>query len=94
MIGGGSVAACQTAPGGERAAVESSQARALARASAAAASQAGASQDPNRIVCISGPPTGTRVSPQRVCMTAAEWEQQRRELQAAVEAGQRRRDLD
>lgn len=42
-------------------------------------------KDPNRMVCEAIEETGTRLSSRKVCMTAAEWTEQRRLDRALVE---------
>ena len=41
--------------------------------------------DPNKLVCKRFKESGSRLAGKKVCMTAAEWERQRREEQQMVE---------
>lgn len=49
--------------------------------------------NPNEMICRSVRDTGSRVARTRVCMTRAQWSQQRREHQFDVENAQTRRSL-
>ena len=46
-------------------------------------------KDPNRKICETVEETGTRLGAKRICMTAAQWEQQRRNDRESVERAQR-----
>ena len=46
-------------------------------------------KDPNRKICERVEKTGSRVNVVRICMTAAQWEEQRRENREHVERVQR-----
>ena len=46
--------------------------------------------DPNRMVCESIKITGSRLGRQRVCMTAAQWDEERRLTRQGVERLQQR----
>ena len=47
------------------------------------------SQDPNKVVCERVETTGTRLGAKRVCMTSAQWADQRREQREDLERVQR-----
>ena len=47
--------------------------------------------DPNRVVCKRNKVSGSRLTAKKVCMTAAEWERQRREDQQLAEKVQNSR---
>jgi len=47
-------------------------------------------KDPNRIICQRIEETGSRVASKRVCMTAQQWEEQRRSDREYVEDAQQR----
>lgn len=47
------------------------------------------SQDPNKVICERAETTGTRLGAKRVCMTAAQWAEQRREQREDLERVQR-----
>ena len=44
--------------------------------------------DPNRTICKSANPTGSRLSKKRTCMTAREWGLAKQDTRTAVERGQ------
>lgn len=46
-------------------------------------------KDPNRIICEKQEVLGSRVATKKVCMTAAQWEERRREDRDAIDKGQR-----
>jgi hypothetical protein len=56
---------------------------------AAAEDKGAESKDPNRIICEKQEVAGSRVATKKVCLTAAQWEERRREDREAVEKGQR-----
>jgi hypothetical protein len=62
---------------------------ALVPAIAAAEDKKTDAKDPNRMICERQKSTESRVATKRVCMTAAEWEQRRREDREEIEKGQR-----
>jgi len=45
--------------------------------------------DPNRIICEKQEVLGSRVATKKICMTAAQWEDRKREDREAIEKGQR-----
>ena len=47
-------------------------------------------KDPNRIICERIQDTGSRIGSKRICMTALQWEEQRRRDRESVEENQRR----
>jgi hypothetical protein len=47
-------------------------------------------KDPNRIICEKIQDTGSRVASSKVCMTAQQWEEKRRNDRAYVEDSQQR----
>jgi hypothetical protein len=47
-------------------------------------------KDPNRIICEKIQDTGSRVATSKVCMTAQQWEEKRRNDRAYVEDSQQR----
>lgn len=47
-------------------------------------------KDPNRIICERIQDTGSRLASKRICMTALQWEEQRRQDRNAVEENQRK----
>ena len=49
------------------------------------------SADPNKLICKRDKVVGSRLSAKKVCMTAAEWERQRREDQQLAERVQANR---
>jgi hypothetical protein len=55
----------------------------------AAAEEKKDAKDPNRIICERQKSTESRVATKRVCMTAAEWDERKREDRDAIEKGQR-----
>jgi hypothetical protein len=62
---------------------------ALTPAIAAAEDKKTDAKDPDRIICERQKSTESRVATKRVCMTAAEWDERRREDRDAIEKGQR-----
>ena len=62
---------------------------ALVPAIAAAEDKKADTKDPNRMICERQKSTESRVATKRVCMTAAEWDERRREDREAIEKGQR-----
>jgi predicted ATP-grasp superfamily ATP-dependent carboligase len=46
-------------------------------------------KDPNRIICEKQEVLGSRVATKKVCLTAAQWEDRRREDREAIEKGQK-----
>ena len=59
--------------------------------SATAAPQARATPDPNEVVCEKEEETGSRLSSHRVCMTRAQWAEQRRLSRMDIEKVQTQR---
>ena len=55
----------------------------------AASAATGASLDPNEIICEKVEKIGTRLSSSRVCMSRAQWAEQRRLTRQVIEAAQR-----
>lgn len=47
-------------------------------------------KDPNRVICEKVKDTGSRIGGKRICMTAAQWEEQRRRDREYVEDAQQR----
>ncbi len=47
------------------------------------------SKDPNRIVCERQDTTGTRLGSRKVCLTAAQWQEKRREHREELERAQK-----
>ena len=47
-----------------------------------------AEKDPNRMVCEKQEVVGSRLATKRVCMTAGEWEQKRREERQMIDRSQ------
>jgi len=47
-------------------------------------------KDPNRVICQKIQETGSRVASKKVCMTAQQWEEQRRNDREYVEDSQQR----
>jgi hypothetical protein len=62
---------------------------ALVPAIAAAEDKKVDKNDPNRIVCEKQEVLGSRVATKKICMTAVQWEDRRREDREAVEKGQK-----
>lgn len=62
---------------------------ALTPAIAVAEEKKADTKDPNRIVCEKLKSSESRVATKRVCMTATEWAERRREDRDALEQGQR-----
>jgi hypothetical protein len=62
---------------------------ALVPAIAAAEDKKADTKDPNRMICERQKSTESRVATKRVCMTAAEWDERKREDREAIEKGQR-----
>lgn len=62
---------------------------ALVPAIAAAEEKKADKNDPNRIICEKQEVLGSRVATKRVCLTAAQWEERRREDRDALDKGQR-----
>ena len=52
------------------------------------ASKSGTVRDPNRMVCEKVEVIGTRLGSKRVCMTAAQWAEQRRQDRLEIDKGQ------
>ena len=50
-----------------------------------------ASKDPSRVICEKVQETGSRLNVTKVCMTAQQWEEQKRHDREAVEDAQRTR---
>lgn len=48
-----------------------------------------APQDPNKLICERVEKTGTRLGGRRVCLTAAQWAEQRREQREDLERAQK-----
>jgi hypothetical protein len=61
----------------------------LAPAIAAAETKKADTKDPNRVICEKQEVLGSRVATKKVCMTAAQWEDRRREDRDAIDKGQR-----
>lgn len=49
--------------------------------------------DPNRRICEVEEATGTRLGARKVCLTAAQWEERRREHRETVERAQKNVDM-
>ncbi len=47
------------------------------------------SKDPNRIVCEREDTTGTRLGSRKICLTAAQWQEKRREHREELERAQK-----
>jgi hypothetical protein len=62
---------------------------ALVPAIAAAEEKQAPAKDPNRIICEKQEVVGSRLATKKICMTAAEWAERKREDREAVEKGQR-----
>jgi hypothetical protein len=60
----------------------------LVPAIAAAEEKKTAKSDPNRIICEKQEVLGSRVATKRVCLTAAQWEERRREDRQALDKAQ------
>lgn len=54
----------------------------------ASAEEKKADKDPNRMVCEKQEVVGSRLATKRVCMTASEWEQKRREERQMIDRSQ------
>ena len=52
------------------------------------------SGDPDKMVCERVETTGTRLGARRVCMTVAQWDEQRREHRADLERAQQNVGID
>jgi len=46
-------------------------------------------KDPNRVICEKQEVLGSRVATKKVCLTAAQWEERKREDREAIEKGQK-----
>lgn len=62
---------------------------ALVPAIAAAEDKKAENKDPNRIICEKQEVLGSRVATKKVCLTAAQWAERRREDREAIEKGQK-----
>jgi hypothetical protein len=62
---------------------------ALVPAIAAAEQKKADKNDPNRIICEKQEVLGSRVATKKICLTAAQWEDRRREDREAIEKGQK-----
>lgn len=62
---------------------------ALVPAVAAAEVKKTDNKDPNRIICEKQEVVGSRLATKKICMTAAEWDDRKREDREAIEKGQR-----
>ena len=62
---------------------------ALVPAIAAAEEKKADKNDPNRMICEKQEVLGSRVATKKICMTAAQWEDRRREDREAIEKGQK-----
>lgn len=51
-------------------------------------------KDPNRMICKTEKVSGTRLSSKKVCMTAAQWAQAKRDQRETVDKVQANRPLD
>lgn len=49
----------------------------------------GKKSDPNRIICEKQETTGTRLGARKVCLTAAQWQEKRREHREELERAQK-----
>ena len=49
------------------------------------------SKDPNRIICEKVQETGSRLNSRRICMTALQWEEQRRRDRESLQDAQNRK---
>ena len=61
---------------------------ALVPAIAAAEEKKADKNDPNRIICEKQEVIGSRVATKKVCLTAAQWEERRREDREALDKAQ------
>ena len=52
------------------------------------------SNDPNRMICQREETTGTRLGARKVCLTAAQWAEKRREHREDIERAQRNVGID
>ena len=64
---------------------------AVAQNSPSRSTTGGEGPDPNQRICRSMGETGSRLGGQRICMTRAEWEAQKRDTQTAIERAQTNR---
>lgn len=71
-----------------RIAIASVVALALMPMTAVAAGDKKDAKDPNRIICEKQEVVGSRLATKRICMTAAQWEERRREDRQALEKAQ------
>lgn len=62
---------------------------ALVPAVAAAEVKKTDNKDPNRIICEKQEVVGSRLATKKICMTAAEWDDRKREDREAIDKGQR-----
>jgi len=62
---------------------------ALIPAIAAAEDKKAENKDPNRIICEKQEVLGSRVATKKVCLTAAQWAERKREDREAIEKGQK-----
>ena len=67
-----------------------SAAPAFAQAQPTQAAPTSKAKDPNRVICERMKDTSSRIGGKRVCMTAAQWEEQRRRDREYVEDAQQR----
>lgn len=47
------------------------------------------SKDPNRMICERADTTGTRLGARKICLTAAQWQEKRREHREELERAQK-----
>lgn len=45
-------------------------------------------RDPNERICVSLADTASRITPRRMCLTRAEWDQYRRDMRSSVDRAQ------
>ena len=62
---------------------------ALVPAVAAAQDKKPDKKDPNRIICEKQEVIGSRLATKKICLTAAQWEERKREDREAIDKGQR-----
>jgi hypothetical protein len=72
-----------------RVAVALFAALALVPAIAAAGEKKADTKDPNRMICEKQEVLGSRVATKKICMTAAQWEDRKREDRESIEKGQK-----
>jgi hypothetical protein len=61
---------------------------ALVPAIAAAEEKKADNKDPNRLICEKQEVIGSRLATKKICLTAAQWEERKREDREAIEKGQ------